>query len=217
MKNKKLFWTFLILALFSFLALLLVYQRLPQTIPTNFDFQGNINGYGSRSTILVIGILPAVLWILFWFLPTIDPKYQNYSKNRNVYFLMGILLTLFLILVTWIMYFKAVGISIPIERVIPGCIGILLLVIGNFLPRVRPNYFFGIRTPWTMSSEYVWKKTHKLGGILFCIMGGVLILLPLFPLTNNLGTILTLVLIIGCCFVLYLYSYRIYKKSSQNS
>lgn len=213
MKNKKLLFILLGLSLLSFLGLLLIYPQLPDTIATHFDFQGNANDYGPKSTIFLLGLLPPGMCLLFWFLPKIDPKHQNYAKHEKVYSLMSVLITVFMIAVNWSMVLKAMGAGLPIEFIIPGLVGILFIILGNFLPRIRPNYFMGIRTPWTLDSEYVWKRTHKFGGIVFCIMGVVLVLLPLLPISSGFASAFTLVFLLAGALSTYLYSYLVYRKS----
>lgn len=212
MKNKKLLYLLLGISLLSLIGQALIYPQLPETIATHFDSQGNANGYGPKTTIFLLGLLPPALCLLFWFLPKIDPKYQNYSKHEKVYSLMAVLTTLFMILINWVMVFKAMDAPLPVEYLVPCLIGILFIILGNFLPRVRPNYFLGIRTPWALDNEFVWKKTHKFGGIIFCAMGAVMILFPLLPFSSGLTTQITAAVVLAASLSTYLYSYLVYRK-----
>lgn len=213
MKNKKLLFILLGLSLLSFLGLLLIYPRLPETIPVHFNFHGTADDYGPKSTIFPLGLLPLGMCLLFWVLPKIDPKYQNYAKHESTYSLITIAITVFMIVINWSIVGKALGADLPVNFIVPGLLGILFIILGNFLPRFRPNYFIGIRTPWTLDNEYVWKKTHKFGGIMFCIMGLILLLMPLLPFSNEFGTVFAVTLILAASLSISLYSYLVYRKS----
>lgn len=107
------------------------------------------------------------------------------------------------------------GLSGPIGRLVPiGC-GLILIAVGNYMPQLRTNYTMGIKNPWTLESEWVWRKTHAMGGIVFCIMGFVMILNGFFPADwmakISLGSILLGVL------GLEVYSYLLYRKWKSNS
>ena len=102
------------------------------------------------------------------------------------------------------------GWPVSINRVIPIGIGILLLVIGNYMPQIRSNYTFGIKTPWALESPYVWKKTHAAGGVLFCIYGILMILSGIFP--SPWMTNLTLAVILLGVAGMYLYSWLLFRK-----
>ena len=102
------------------------------------------------------------------------------------------------------------GYEIPIERIVPILIGLLFLIIGNYLPRCRRNYTQGIKTPWTLNSDENWRKTHHLAGYLW-IFGGLLMMLLAFApeIMVKVGVVLLLVLTAGIPFV---YSYTLYRK-----
>jgi uncharacterized membrane protein len=96
------------------------------------------------------------------------------------------------------------------ERVLPIGIGILLVLIGNLLPRARPNWFVGIRTPWTLSSDRVWEKTHRIGGRVF-VAGGILILLSALG-PPRLSSIVLVTVIVLCTATVLIYSYAEWKR-----
>ena len=166
----------------AFAASAAVYGRLPEQIPVHWDMHGNVDRYGSRlegALALPAGI--ALMALLVPVLPRIDPRGANYEKFRPTYHLvMNAVLTLMLGVHVAVLA-TSLGADVPVARLAPAGVGILLLVIGNALPRARPNWMFGIRTPWTLSSERVWERTHRVGGYCMVAAGVVILLSALLP------------------------------------
>ncbi len=214
MKNKKAFFFLMAISILSFIGLLLVYPKLPETIPIHFGPDGQADGFGSRNTALLLGLIPAGLCLLLWFLPKMDPRRKNYEKHEKAYVIMAALVVLFLIFFNWITVLIPLGFSFRIEIITPCLVGLLFIVMGNFMPQIRPNYFMGIRTPWALENEYVWKKTHRFGGIVFWIMGAFLFFTPF--LSEDLPVMIIVPVILGGCVLMYGYSYFIYRKYMKN-
>lgn len=166
----------------AFAASAAVYGRLPEQIPVHWDMHGNVDRYGSRlegALALPAGI--ALMALLVPVLPRIDPRGANYEKFRPTYHLvMNAVLTLMLGVHVAVLA-TSLGADVPVARLAPAGVGILLLVVGNALPRARPNWMFGIRTPWTLSSERVWERTHRVGGYCMVAAGVVILLSALLP------------------------------------
>jgi len=162
---------FLIVAV-AVVASLAVYPRMPATVPTHWDVAGRPNGWSSRQWgAWVMPVVLLAMAVLIRFLPTIDPRGNNYSKFSGAFEGIIISVMLFTLGLHVIVLMAALGYPVAMQRVLPLGIGVLLVVIGNLLPRARPNWFVGIRTPWTLSSDRVWEKTHRLGGKLFVAAG----------------------------------------------
>lgn len=172
---KKLNILILVLCLLSLAGQLLLLPSLPDTIPVHWNAAGEIDGYGSKYTSLFLAAIPLLMYGLFELIPRIDPRKQNYQKHQKAYFIVRIFITLLFIAIVWVSNAAAMGLPVNVGLVIPVGIGLLFLVMGNYMPQIRPNYSFGIRTPWTLESPRVWKKTHAAGGILFCIYGLIMI------------------------------------------
>jgi len=100
------------------------------------------------------------------------------------------------------------GQNIPVNVVIPLAMGLLFIIIGSYLTRIKPNWFFGIRTPWTLSSDEVWRKTHKYGAKIFVLGGLLMILAAIFP--NLFGWLMGLFILMVLSVIIY--SYLIYRK-----
>lgn len=185
------------LALCPILIYAVLYQHLPEEVPSNFALDGTVNSYLSPEEFSLIAFLPLALWGLFLVLPSIDPKKENYAKFQDLYqkFHFGMVVFLDLIfLLTLMTVFSQDGTFI--SKLIPISTGLLLLLIGNYLPQIKPNFFMGIRTPWTLSNDTVWIKTHRIGGIAFILLGIILILSPYLttfaPVLTGIGILIAL-------------------------
>ena len=155
---------------------LALYRRLPDPMPIHWDADGDVNGYGSRA--FGAFLMPAImlgLWGLLVTLPKLDPRSANIEKFRDTYdvFVIAVIAVMGVIQVGIVA--SALGWPVPIGRLAPISIGALFVVLGNLLPRFHSNFFFGIRTPWTLSSETVWTRTHRVGGAVMVLLGLLLI------------------------------------------
>ena len=165
-----------------------VFSRLPDRLPTHWGLSGEVDGWSGRTEGAFF--LPAIMvgtWALLAFLPRIDPRRKNYDKFRGTYDAIVATVLGLLLLVHIAILASGLGYSVPMGRVIPMAVGAVLIVLGNLLPRARPNWFVGIRTPWTLSNDRVWERTHRLGGLLFVLTGIILIVAGLIPGVVSIG------------------------------
>lgn len=192
MKNKSTIYN-IILIIIAFSVSIILYNKLPNQMPMHWNIAGEINRYGSKS---FAAFLPPVLMLLVWLgmllTPKIDPKKDNYSKfDKSYNIIINVTLTFLFIL-----HISVIGVSlgynVQINRVIPFMLGILFVFIGNYLPKSKPNFFYGIKTPWTLTNEDTWKKTHRLGGKLFVLSGAIIIISSLF-FNKNLQFIVVII------------------------
>jgi len=161
---------------------LAVWTRLPERMPVHWGLHGDVNGYGSRTqgAFLLPGVMLAI-WLLMRFLPRVDPRRANYAKFADTYdLLVNSLVALFAVMHVALIG-AALGWPVSMERVAPALIGLQFIILGNALPRARPNWWFGIRTPWTLSNDRVWTRTHRVGGYLLAGAGVVLLAAAAFP------------------------------------
>ncbi|MCL6562288.1 MAG: SdpI family protein [Firmicutes bacterium] len=145
---------------------LLAAPHLPPRIATHFGINGAPNGYSNRwvGALLQPGIMLLVLlgWQGLW---RLDPRRRNYAAMAPTYRWIGGLLIAFLALVQAFLLTRALGwVAWNAARVLGVALGLLLVLLANVLPRVQPNWWLGIRTPWTLSDATVWRRTHRLGG-----------------------------------------------------
>lgn len=207
MKNKK--WL-LYLGIISFVGTAIVYNRLPDQIPMHWNIKGEVDNYGGRYSALLLGALPIALYYLMLIIPRIDPRRDNYLKHGKAYDAVKMAIILFFIAVHWLTIASSLGADIDISKIVPIGVGIMFIVIGNVMSQIRHNYFLGIRTPWTLANEVVWKKTHRLGGILFVVMGIIFIIAGL--LNNPLVSIVSFSFMMIIVIWIFVYSYLVFKK-----
>ncbi|WDL88507.1 SdpI family protein [Priestia aryabhattai] len=199
------------ITLLTLVAWLIALPHLPATMPIHWGANGEADGFATKinAMILTVGIMVLIYFIIA-FVPRIDPRKENYkyfSKTYNIV-LNAVLLLFFFVNMSTIL--QGLGYNVPMSYIAPIMAGLIFIIIGNYLQRVRSNYFMGIRTPWTLSNETVWKKTHRLSGKIFFI-GGLLILISAF-LPDGYKSVIMWGSIVLCVAVPYLYSYVAYKK-----
>ena len=153
---------------------LATYPRLPDVVPTHWNLRGEVDGTMPRwPGAFVLPLTATVMLLLFRVLPYIDPRRRNWEKFRDELHIVVSLLTLFFALVEGVSLGAALGWPVNASAAILGGIGLLFVGIGNYLPRIHSNWWMGIRTPWTLSSDRVWRDTHRVGGRAF-VAGGLL-------------------------------------------
>ncbi|GKS10453.1 hypothetical protein YDYSY3_14530 [Paenibacillus chitinolyticus] len=159
-----------------------VYGKLPELMAVHFGTGGEANGYQSKGSFLILmSALNLALPLLMKWPPSLDPKRNNYEKFQGFYDLLRILVTVLLSGVFFIIILTNLGYDVPINFWVPLGVGALWMVIGNYMGRARPNYTFGIRTPWTLADEEVWRRTHRMAGPIWMLAGIVFIGVSLFP------------------------------------
>lgn len=183
MTFKKLFladWPLLLLIALSLAAGWFVYPHLPPRIPVHWGLNGQPNGYGPPWMGAFFGGLLALgVYLLFAILPLVDPRRRNYESFRPFYRLLRWLVVLFLLLLGALTMSAGLGDHPPVKTIVPLGVSLLIVLIGNFLGKVKPNWFVGIRTPWTLSSEEVWRRTHRFAAPLW-VAGGIAMLVSAF-------------------------------------
>lgn len=199
------------ITLLTLVAWIIALPHLPATMPIHWGANGEADGFATKinAMILTVGIMVLIYFVIA-FVPRIDPRKENYkyfSKTYNI-LLNAVLLLFFFVNMSTIL--QGLGYNVPMSYIAPIMAGLVFIIIGNYLQRVRSNYFMGIRTPWTLSNETVWKKTHRLSGKIFFI-GGLLILISAF-LPDGYKSVIMWGSIVLCVAIPYLYSYVAYKK-----
>jgi uncharacterized membrane protein len=157
--------------------------RIPDgaQIPIHWGLDGQPDGYGPKWVgLLLTPALGLVMGGVFLVIPRLDPRRDHLAASTRAWVAITSSLMLLLVVVHGAIVATVLGATFDVGRVLGVGIGVLFAVIGNFLGKTRSNWFMGIRTPWTMSSERSWTKTHRLGGRLFLLVGLVSIVLGLF-------------------------------------
>ena len=184
-----------------------LYPRLPETMATHWDFSGNANGWSSRAA-TVFG-LP--LFILALHLVCFYAESRETKKNRN-----PVLRTVLLwfcpavsLLGGAVTLGTGLGYEMPISTVVPVFMGLLFLILGNYLPKIRQNRTMGIKLPWTLASEENWTRTHRVAGFTWVAAGLLMLLSALLRLHGPTVTVVLLALAVG---IPVLYSYLYYRR-----
>ena len=203
-------WKFLLITslmlLLPIVAGLLLWNQLPDQMPTHWNAAGEVDSWSSKP-FAVFG-LPALMLVIHWVCvlgTQADPKKDNHStKILHLVLWICPVLSIFLHAVT---YAAALGKEVRMEMIMPILIGVVLTVVGNYLPKCKQNYTIGIKIPWTLNNEENWNKTHRFAGILWVICGLAIML------TGFIGSGL-LFLPISLLMVLapVIYSYLLHRK-----
>lgn len=161
-----------IIVLTQFLVGIYFYPQMPDQMATHWNISGVVDGYSSK--VLGLFVLPLIsIGLLFLFLgiPKIDPL-KNIEKFGKYYWGLVVLLLVFFLYLDSLLISWNLGLfNFSMVQALAPAIGMLFYYLGVVTENAKRNWFVGIRTPWTLSDENVWDKTHKLGGKLFKICG----------------------------------------------
>ncbi|NLV27596.1 MAG: DUF1648 domain-containing protein [Methanomicrobiales archaeon] len=186
---------------------------LPTEIPTHWNVKGEVDG--TTSVIPGLFFLPGMMagiTLLMIFLPRIDPKKEVYAGFQKAYDGLILLINLFFLVLFIVTILWALGIQIPMNQVMSVLFAILMGGIAFFIRDVQPNWFAGIRTPWTMENETVWKETHLRGFRVFIIIAIFCLLGVVIP---DYAYLFILLPVIFGTLYLFVYSYMIWQKENQ--
>lgn len=190
----------------AFILSIAAYPHLPARMPVHWNVDGQADGYGSRAFGAFFSpVLALLIWGLMRWLPTIDPRRANYAKFQSTYDLIIDTVVTLLVAIHVGVVGAALGWPVRIDRMMPLVMGGMFLVLGNVLPRARSNWWFGIRTPWTLTSDTVWTRTHRIGGYLMSGAGVVTVLSALLPPRWTFGVMMVAIGIASLGSVAYSY------------
>lgn len=186
-----------------------MYAYLPDPMPSHWNAAGEVDGYLPKFQGVAIMPLAAVgILLLMKILPVISPKGFRLDEFRGVVNVIQVVLVGFTCGVGVLVYLEASGIDVHMEGTILGATGVLFAVLGNYLGKVRKNFFIGFRTPWTLASTEVWNRTHRLGGWLMMLAGAYMVVAAV------LGLSAVSMIVVVCVFMLYpvLHSFLLYRR-----
>jgi uncharacterized membrane protein len=155
---------------------------VPDQIPVHWNAAGQVDGYGGKFVGLLLDpIMTVGLYLLLKYIPRIDPARRNYESFGNTYLLVRVLLVVYMAFI-FVVTNLAIGHeqTFPVGGLIEGAVGVLFIILGGVMGKFRPNWFAGVRTPWTLTSKLSWTKTHRLGGRVFIAAGMATMLGALF-------------------------------------
>jgi len=185
---------------------LFVWEQLPAQMPIHWNAAGEIDGWSSKT--FAVLFLPLIMLAAQWICmlaTAADPKKQNHS-DKIMQLILWIIPVLTVVL-QLCMYAAALGKAVPVDAVVPMLMGLLFVIIGNYLPKCKQNYTIGIKIPWTLNSEENWNKTHRLAGWVWTAGGFAIMLSGFF------GFIwLFLIAVAPMVLVPVIYSYSLHRK-----
>jgi uncharacterized membrane protein len=189
------------------------YPRMPEVVAVHWNAQGIANGYGSRfEAVLTLPLITIVVAALLLFIPEIDPLKANIEKFRKDFNGFMLAFALFFFYLYALTTLLNLGFQFSLNQFLVPGFGIFIYACGVLLGKAKRNFFIGIRTPWTLSSDTVWAKTHLLGGLLFKISGAIAILGILSP---NLALLFLLVPLLVSSAITVVYSYFLFRSEAQ--
>ncbi len=206
-KNKKLLILTSIVILLPILAGLVLWNRLPERIPTHWNFSGEIDGWSGKA--FGVFFLPLFLLVMHWFCVgcmAIDPREENHGTKieRVALWIMPVMS----VILSSLSYCAALGVPFNATRIMSLLLGLMFIAVGNYLPKCKRNYTVGIRLPWTLESDENWVKTHRFAGKVWVIFG---IIALCSTLLGSISTAVTLGGLVVASVLPMIYSYRLYR------
>lgn len=199
----------IILLPFAYLAY--IWNQLPEQVPMHWNFKGQIDRYGEKIELLLLPfLLPVLVYLIFLIVPKIDPK-NKLNKMGNKLQTLKVLMTTFMSMLALFLIYSAKNESFANPNYIVLSIGVLYIILGNYFKTIKPNYFIGIRTPWTLENESVWKKTHHLSGKMW-FAGGIIVVLSSLLLNRQPNFIIFLIITGIITIIPVVYSYLKFQK-----
>ena len=209
-------WIFILIILATWTGTYTIYPYLPDQIPTHWNIYGEIDQWSSklRAAILLPGITTGI-YLLFLAIPYLEPRRKHFIKSKGFYQMIKHAMVIFLTAIYVLSIWASFNNDLSVGTFVPVGVGILFILIGNYLSQVKSNFLMGIRTPWTLSSEESWRKTHRLGGITFTIAGLMFIAMPFLNLSEpwNFAIPITAIIISAIIPIVYSYMYFLQDKN----
>ena len=211
--NLKNEFPILLIVILPLIYLLTIWNTLPETIPIHWNLRGEIDGTGKKETLLWITfLLPVLTYLIFSIAPMIDPKRRLQNMGDKLMKLKFAIVLMMSVLALFIIYSSKQE-ELNSNR-ITMILGALYVIFGNFFPTIKPNYFIGIRVPWTLNNDDNWKQTHQFAGK-FWLIGGILIIVSSLYSKPGINNIFSLLITIVIVIVPIVFSYKFHKSTQQ--
>lgn len=209
-------WFSVVLIIISFISGIYFSQNFPSRVATHWGLNGQVDGYsGPLMAAFMLPLLMLVMYIVFLITPYLDPKKDQYAAFAGVYHKLKDLIIVFVFILYILTGVNGLGYTINISLYVPVMVGALFAIIGLLLKNVKMNWFMGIRTPWTMSSETVWEKTHKLSSRVFIFSG--LLMAATVLVTTKFKIAFFIIAMAMIVFALPIYSYFLFLREKKDN
>ena len=209
-------WPLFLVILLPFIYLGYLWPQLPDKVPLHWNINGEINRYGNKAELIIIPILlPLLTYVIFLLVPKIDPK-NKLNKMGNKLQSLKVLLTIFMSALALFILYSVKNQSLANPNYTILGIGVLFIILGNYFKTIQPNYFIGIKTPWTLENETIWKETHRMAGKLWFV-GGLIVVVASLVLDNKSNLTLFLIVTGIITVIPIIYSYILFKKENKAS
>jgi uncharacterized membrane protein len=197
------------------LAGLLLWNRLPDQMASHWNINDQVDGTMPKFWgVFLLPLITLGLLVLFLFVPSIDPLKANIAQFREAFNLFIVLMVAFMLYIYGLSLAWSLGYTgFKMSGALLPAVGLLLIFIGFMLRKAKRNFFIGIRTPWTLSSDTVWNETHRIGAVLFMVSGALAFLGGLFGGTTAFWMMFAP--IIGSTLFLLVYSYVLYQRETK--
>ena len=208
-KSDYIYWGMMLL---PFVISACFYTRLPEQVPTQWNMENEISSYSSRA--MAAWGIPAfmfVMAIVLQFSLSTDPRKENINRSGEMKIIAKWLIAILAVACQLVIVLSAVGIPMNVSLVMRVPVAVMIILMGNYMPKCKQNYVMGIKTPWALNDEENWNKTHRLGGYVW-IIGGVIMLVDSFLNIPYLSFAVLMVLGV----VPFAYSYMLYRKKSSS-
>ena len=212
LKRELIIWKMLLM---PFIYAAVAWNSLPNQIPTHWGISGQPDDWGGKISILLMPVISLSVYLLFTVLPKLDPRKINYQEFPERMFKWRLL---------FVVYFTVISISLIYggtlndwsfhNKLFTSSIFVLLALVGNYMINLKPTWFIGIRTPWTLSSDHVWKQTHLVFGRIMFYGSLACFAISIFVQGAPLVTLMV-VFVLGTAVFGYAYSYWLFKKEKE--
>lgn len=172
---------------------------MPDTIPTHFGPDGTPDTWGTKFSVFLYPVVVLVITAMAEPMKKLDPKMENYERFHKYYYNFFFGFSIFFLVVEISNIAIALGAPINVGNIMCFTVGVFMLFLGNMMPKIKQNFFFGIKTPWTLADEEIWFKTHRLAGKTIALAGIVMMVGAFISGVGKLwvmiGAVLVMVLI----------------------
>ncbi|MBM6675865.1 SdpI family protein [Olsenella uli] len=192
---------------------------MPDTVPTHWGTSGAADGWDDKgSTVFMGALMPILVLALLFLVPRLDPRGASFNRFKGVYQGFSVAFTVFMVTMSWLTPLSALGV-LPTEGgplvnvIVLGFLGLLFAGLGLVMPRIEPNYTFGVRVPWALADPENWRRTHRFAGPVFVVMGVAMLAVGALAsaLPEAVAVVALLVALLGGVALVALYSFLLWK------